>query len=72
MIRKRRIYNSEYPRKDLRLIEIIGEGNFGQVWKAKVNNLKHHNLVAVKTNKGKQFICLIQLKQTHPLFSVVY
>lgn len=40
MIRKRRVYSIEYPRQNLQLDDIIGEGNFGQVWRAKAINMK--------------------------------
>lgn len=49
---KKAFYCIEYPRKSLELIEILGEGNFGQVWKAKVTHLRESHYVAVKTNKG--------------------
>ncbi|RWS16284.1 cadherin 96Ca-like protein [Dinothrombium tinctorium] len=50
-IRKRRVYSIEYPRKNLELLNVLGEGNFGLVWKAKVNGIKETGIVAVKTAK---------------------
>ena len=46
-------YSIEYPRKNLELLQVLGEGNFGQVWKARVIHLRETYYVAVKTNKGK-------------------
>lgn len=45
----------EFPRSHLLLTEIIGEGNFGQVWKAEarhLNGVPGVVIVAVKTVKG--------------------
>lgn len=53
-IHSRRVYSLEIPKNRLEMIEILGEGNFGQVWKAKpcyVNSRNNENYVAVKTNK---------------------
>ncbi|XP_037084076.1 mucin-5AC-like [Pollicipes pollicipes] len=53
----------EHPRETLRLQSILGEGHFGQVWRAEVDNIGGHQgtlLVAVKnvkenaTSKEKQ------------------
>ncbi|XP_074597886.1 tyrosine kinase receptor Cad96Ca-like [Brevipalpus obovatus] len=44
-------YSIEYPRKNLQLLQVLGEGNFGQVWKARVTHLRETYYVAVKTNK---------------------
>lgn len=44
----------EYPRHNLDLLEILGEGNFGVVWKAEATNIienRHTTIVAVKTVK---------------------
>ncbi|CAB0034941.1 unnamed protein product [Trichogramma brassicae] len=45
----------EFPRDKLRLQTVLGEGNFGQVWKAEADDLTGHQgttrLVAVKTVK---------------------
>ncbi|XP_067121910.1 tyrosine kinase receptor Cad96Ca-like [Centruroides vittatus] len=44
----------EYPRHNLDLLEILGEGNFGVVWKAEAVNIcesRHTAIVAVKTVK---------------------
>ena len=58
LIRSRRVYSLEIPRKCLEMIEILGEGNFGQVWKARSHQLgaatgNRAEFVAVKTNKCK-------------------
>ncbi|XP_054155025.1 tyrosine kinase receptor Cad96Ca-like [Oppia nitens] len=54
-LKSRRVYSMEVSRKCLEMIDILGEGNFGQVWKARVTQIKngHKNgqTVAVKTNK---------------------
>lgn len=55
-IKSRRVYSIEIPRRNLELIEILGEGNFGQVWKAKTyqwTGKQKRMWVAVKTNKSK-------------------
>lgn len=55
----RPMYSLEMPRKCLEMIEILGEGNFGQVWKARnisLNNKDSSQLVAVKTNKCMVYI----------------
>lgn len=45
----------EFPRDKLRLQTVLGQGNFGQVWKAEADDLTGHKgttrLVAVKTVK---------------------
>lgn len=45
----------EFPRKNLRFKSILGEGNFGQVWKAEADDLPGHlgttRIVAVKTER---------------------
>ncbi|XP_034949698.1 serine-rich adhesin for platelets-like [Chelonus insularis] len=45
----------EFPREKLRLQTVLGQGNFGQVWKAEADDLTGHKgttrLVAVKTVK---------------------
>ena len=45
----------EFPRDKLRLQTVLGQGNFGQVWKAEADDLTGHQgttrLVAVKTVK---------------------
>nr|XP_018916173.1 PREDICTED: serine/threonine-protein kinase PAK 7-like [Bemisia tabaci] len=45
----------EFPREKLRLQTVLGQGNFGQVWKAEADDLSGHagltRLVAVKTVK---------------------
>lgn len=58
IVRKRRVYSIEYPRKSLTLESVVGEGNFGQVWRARLStNLNDLTpatscpVVAVKTNK---------------------
>ena len=57
LIKSRRVYSMEIPRKYLEMVEILGEGNFGQVWKAKSYQTQDGGkskplTVAVKTNKG--------------------
>ncbi|XP_077290983.1 uncharacterized protein LOC143914588 [Arctopsyche grandis] len=70
----------EFPRSKLRLQTLIGQGNFGQVWKAEADDLTGHDgltrLVAVKTiketasQKEKQEllheICIMQKIGNHP------
>lgn len=54
IVLSRPMYSFEMPRKCLEMIEILGEGNFGQVWKARnisSTNKDSSQLVAVKTNK---------------------
>lgn len=54
-VKSRRVYSLEVSRKNLDLIEVLGEGNFGQVWKARamqIGNKTKSQIVAVKTNKG--------------------
>lgn len=53
LVKSRRVYSLEIPRRCLEMIEILGEGNFGQVWKARSyqGNGNRPMLVAVKTNK---------------------
>ncbi|KAL1131377.1 hypothetical protein AAG570_010994 [Ranatra chinensis] len=45
----------EFPREKLRLQTVLGQGNFGQVWKAEADDISGHEgltrLVAVKTVK---------------------
>ncbi|XP_039294168.1 serine/threonine-protein kinase STE20-like [Nilaparvata lugens] len=45
----------EFPREKLRLQTVLGQGNFGQVWKAEADDINGHEgltrLVAVKTVK---------------------
>lgn len=56
LIKSRRVYSLEVPRKCLEMIEIIGEGNFGQVFKAKTYHVAGKGspmTVAVKTSKGR-------------------
>lgn len=47
--------NWECPRSKLKLLTILGQGNFGQVWKAEAEDMPGHDgmarLVAVKTVK---------------------
>ncbi|RWS29228.1 tyrosine kinase receptor Cad96Ca-like protein [Leptotrombidium deliense] len=50
-VRKRRVYSIEFPRKNLELQTVLGEGNFGLVWKAKVEGINGSATVAVKTVK---------------------
>ncbi|RWS14216.1 tyrosine kinase receptor Cad96Ca-like protein [Dinothrombium tinctorium] len=57
-IRKRRVYSIEYPRKNLELLNVLGEGNFGLVWKAKVNGIKETGIVAVKTAKVPYYLIM--------------
>ncbi|UXI14348.1 hypothetical protein NH340_JMT00291 [Sarcoptes scabiei] len=54
--RNRSIYSLELPRNSLEMIEILGEGNFGQVWKAKSNHRKYLNcgLIKQKHRRKKQ------------------
>ncbi|XP_015787901.1 tyrosine kinase receptor Cad96Ca [Tetranychus urticae] len=51
IVRKKRTYSIEYPRHNLELLDILGEGNFGQVWKARITHFREISYVAVKTNK---------------------
>lgn len=57
LIHRRRVYSIEYPRKSLTLETVVGEGNFGQVWKARLSTStgqltpSAYPVVAVKTNK---------------------
>ncbi|CAG2110074.1 unnamed protein product [Medioppia subpectinata] len=54
LVKSRRVYSLEVSRKNLDMIEILGEGNFGQVWKARATQIKNNNksqTVAIKTNK---------------------
>lgn len=50
------ISETDFNRSDLRFKSLLGEGNFGQVWKAEADNLAGHNLstriVAVKTERA--------------------
>lgn len=46
----KKIYTLEMPRC-FEMIEVIGQGNFGQVWKAKMYSKRKPTLVAIKTNK---------------------
>lgn len=47
---------SDFNRSDLRFKSLLGEGNFGQVWKAEADNLAGHigstRIVAVKTERA--------------------
>lgn len=56
LIKSRRVYSLEVPRKCLEMIEILGVGNFGEVWKAKTYQVAGKGspmTVAVKTSKGR-------------------
>lgn len=53
IVRKKRTFSIEYPRHNLELLDILGEGNFGQVWKARITHFREISYVAVKTNKRK-------------------
>ena len=49
------ISESDFNRSDLIFKSLLGEGNFGQVWKAEADNLAGHNgtrIVAVKTERA--------------------
>jgi Protein tyrosine and serine/threonine kinase len=50
------ISETDFNRSDLRFKSLLGEGNFGQVWKAEADNLAGHmgntRIVAVKTERA--------------------
>lgn len=50
------ISETDFNRSDLRFKSLLGEGNFGQVWKAEADNLAGHKgstrIVAVKTERA--------------------
>ncbi|EEB10677.1 cAMP-dependent protein kinase catalytic subunit, putative [Pediculus humanus corporis] len=72
--------NWEFPRSKLKMKTILGQGNFGQVWKAEAEDMPGHEgktrLVAVKTVKEgatekehKEFIKELEIMQqigSHP------
>lgn len=61
----------EFPRSRLRLQTVLGEGNFGKVWKAEADEICGHDgtiLVAVKTVKvSKEFRRSFDKKNNNPL-----
>ena len=62
------IHSYELKREDIKFERLVGRGNFGEVFKATIDN----NTVAVKSPKGKIFVTYASLLFTlHVLFSLV-